>query len=83
MLCKYALEVITDQCSAFHLFKKIEKLAVGIELEAGYFSQDNWTRSTSSWCASPLLFFSDCRQGQFSMLFTTIEIRITVLEFIR
>ena len=29
----YKLEVITDQCSAFHLFKKNEKLAVGLEVE--------------------------------------------------
>ena len=47
------LEVITDPCSAFDLFKKIEKLAERIELEAGiFFSLDNWVRST--WCASPL-----------------------------
>ena len=44
------LEVISQisvQCSAFDLFKNIEKLAVGIELQAGYFSLDNWTRNSN------------------------------------
>ena len=56
------------------LFKKAGKLTAGIELEAGYFSLDNWTKSI--WRASPPLF-SHC-----SLIpsFTTIAVKDNSVE---
>ena len=57
-----------------NLFKRIEKLAVGIKVEARFFSLDNWTRST--WCASQPSFPQSV--DGVSSYFITIATRITV-----